>query len=215
MDRRRRRWMGGLVMVALTIFGGGVRADNAGESETQRLLRTHATERYNVAVPGFSIRAGGAMTLVNAPVALLRQTVTDYGHYADFMPRFQKSRIIGKSGANTDVYLQVSILHGAANVWAVTRFGPPTQDVAGERIEGRKEGQGNVDELRALWRLIPIDAGHTIVKLELLIVPKLPLPGSVVTPELEFASDQAVSAVRDRIEAKNRVDVAPRESAKN
>src|SRR6185369_1986321 len=91
-----------------------------GESESQRLVRTHATERYNVAVPGFSIRAGGGMTVVNAGMAGVRQTVTDYGHYADFMPRFQKSKIVGKSGPHTDVYLQVAILHGAASVWAVT-----------------------------------------------------------------------------------------------
>jgi ribosome-associated toxin RatA of RatAB toxin-antitoxin module len=172
------------------------------ETETQRLLRTHATERYNVTVPGFSIHAGGGMTAVNAPLAAVRQNVTDYGHYSEFMPRFQKSRIVGKNGNTTDVYLQVAILHGAANVWAVTRFSPPIPDGAGERIEGKLEGQGNVDDLRAVWRLFPVDADHTIVKLELLIVPKLPLPGSIVTPELEFASDQAVSATRDRTEAK-------------
>ncbi len=174
------------------------------ETESQRLLRTHATERYNVVVPGFSIRAGGGMTVVNAGIAGVRQTVTDYGHYSDFMPRFQKSRIVGKSGPNTDVYLQVAILHGAASVWAVTRFGPPQPEGAGERIEGKLEGKGNVDDLRAVWHLTPIDADHTIVKLELLIVPTLPVPGSLVTPELEFASDQAVSATRDRTEARCR-----------
>jgi len=104
----------------------------------------------------------------------------------------------------TDVYLQVSILHGAANIWAATRFGPPVPEGAGERIEGRLHGQGNVDQLLAIWHLLPIDDSHTIAKLELLIVPKLPLPGSVVTPELEYASDQAVSATRDRSEAASR-----------
>ena len=83
-------------------------------------MRTHATERYNVAFPGFSIRAGGGMTVVNAPLASVRQTVTDYGHYAEFIPRFEKSKIVGKKGTDTYVYLQVAILHGAANVYAVT-----------------------------------------------------------------------------------------------
>jgi len=183
------------------------------ETDTQRLLRTHTTERYNVVVPGFSIHAGGGMTAVNAPLALVRQSVTDYAHYSDFMPRFQKSRIVGKNGPTTDVYLQVAILHGAANVWAVTRFGGPVPDGGGERIEGKLEGQGNVDDLRAVWRLYPVDADHTIVKLELLIVPKLPLPGSIVTPELEFASDQAVSATRDRTEAKFRATAQQSDAA--
>ena len=195
-----------LAMMVVGVLGvaGAARAEGPGQSEIERLVRTHATERYNVAVPGYSIRAGGGMTAVNAPISVVRRTVTDYSHYADFMPRFEKSRIVGKSGPNTDVYLQVSILHGAANIWAVTRFGPPVAEGAGERIEGRLNGQGNVEQLLAIWHLVPVDENRTIAKLELLIVPKLPLPGSVVTPELEYASDQAVSATRDRAEALSR-----------
>ena len=190
-----------VLAVSVLAAGGVARAETTAQGEVERLLRTHATERYNVAVHGYSIRAGGGMTAINAPISTVRRTVTDYGHYADFMPRFQKSRVVGKSGPNTDVYLQVSILHGAANIWAVTRFGPPIAEGAGERIEGRLNGQGNVDQMIATWHLLPVDENRTIAKLEILIVPKLPLPGSVVTPELEYASDQAVSATRDRVEA--------------
>ena len=190
-----------LAMGFFGMTGGAALADGAAPSEAERLVRTHATERYNLAVQGYSIRAGGGATAINAPLASVRRTVTDYGHYADFIPHFQKSRIVGKSGPSTDVYLQVSILHGAANIWAVTRFGQPVPEGAGERIEGRMHGQGNVDDLLAVWHLLPVDDNHTIAKLELLVVPKLPLPGSVVTPELEYASDQAVTATRERTEA--------------
>jgi hypothetical protein len=204
MQASRRNFVASATLSALGLLAATTRADGPAESEAQRLVRTHATERYNVVVPGCSIRAGGGMTVVNAGLATVRQTVTDFGHYAEFMPRFQKSKIVGKEGAFTDVYLQVGILHGAANIWAVTRFGPPAPEGAGERIEGRLNGKGNVDDMRAVWHLVPVDAEHTIVKLELLIVPTLPVPGSLVTPELEFASDQAVSATRDRTEARVR-----------
>jgi ribosome-associated toxin RatA of RatAB toxin-antitoxin module len=204
MVRLTRVVLAVLAMGAFGAVGGAARADATGPTETERLVRTHATERYNVAVPGYSIRAGGGMTAINAPLSTVRRIVTDYGHYSDFMPRFQKSRIVGKSGPNTDVYLQVSILHGAANIWAVTRFGAPVPEGSGERIEGRLHGQGNVDQLLAIWHLIPVDDHRTIAKIELLIVPKLPLPGSVVTPELEYASDQAVTATRERAEARTR-----------
>src|SRR5262245_31427670 len=62
------------IIGALGLVSGKTFAD--GETETQRLMRTHATERYNVAVPGFKIRAGGGMTMVNAGIAHVRQTVT-------------------------------------------------------------------------------------------------------------------------------------------
>src|SRR5882672_6510013 len=101
--------------VATLASAGDVRAEGA-ETETARLLQSHATERYSVAVPGASIRAGGGMTAVSAPLSVVRQVVTDYSHYAEFMPRFQKSRIVNKGPAGTDVYLQVPILHGAATV---------------------------------------------------------------------------------------------------
>ena len=83
MQLPRRTLMAFLSMAALAVPVAG-HADGS-ETETQRLLRTHATERYNVTVPGFSIHAGGGMTAVNAPIGLVRQSVTDYGHYSDFI----------------------------------------------------------------------------------------------------------------------------------
>jgi ribosome-associated toxin RatA of RatAB toxin-antitoxin module len=188
--------------ITVAVLGLGttvVRADD----ETSRLLKAHATERYNVSLVGAStsIRAGGGMTAVNAPLAEVRKIVLDFGHYAEFMPRFKKSRVVGRNGADTDVYLQVEILHGAATIWAVTRFTPPRPDGSGEVIEGKMGGQGNVDDLRSVWHLVPVDDTHTILKLELLIVPKVPVPGSVVTGELEYAADKAVSSARDKAEA--------------
>ncbi len=216
METSRRNLVIAMMMGALGLVSRSGMAD--GETETQRLVRTHATERYNVAFPGFKIHAGGGRTVVNAPLASVRQTVTDYGHYAEFMPRFQKSRILGKDPSGTLVYLQVAILHGAMSVWAQTRFAPPVPEGTGERIEGKLESKGNVDDLRAVWHLTPVDSDHTIVKLELLIVPPTALsvvPGSIVTDELEFASDQAVSATRDRTEARFRAVAQQSDAASN
>jgi ribosome-associated toxin RatA of RatAB toxin-antitoxin module len=195
----KRRFASWITVALLSLGTTLVRADD----ETGRLLKSHATERYNVSLVGAatSIKAGGGMTAVNAPLAEVRKIVLDFGHYADFMPRFKKSRIVGRNGVNTDVYLQVEILHGAATIWAVTRFNPPRPEGPGELIEGKMGGQGNVDDLRSVWHLQPIDDTHTILKLELLIVPKVPVPGSVVTGELEYAADKAVSSARDRAEA--------------
>jgi len=208
---QRNIWIA-LTVACLGLVPGTALADDnieCGPLEQPALIGSRATKRCNTRIEGFSIRAGVGITAVNASLAQVRQTVFEYGHYADFMPRFIKSRVVGKEAGSTDVYLKVAILHGAASVWAVTRFSPPSPEGAGERIEGHMHNnQGNVDDLRAVWHLTPIDADHTIVRLELLIVPSFPVLGSLVTPELEFASDQAVTATRDRTEARVRQAVA-------
>jgi ribosome-associated toxin RatA of RatAB toxin-antitoxin module len=169
--------------------------------EVARLVASHAAERYDAAIAGQKLRAGGAMIAVDAPVSVVRRLVTDYAHYQDVLPGFQKSRVLAQTPAGTDVYLQVPILHGAATLWAVTRFTAPTREGNGERIEGKKSGPANLEDLRATWRLYAIDDDHTILKLELLLVPRLPLPDSLITSQLAESADDAVRACRDRAEA--------------
>jgi ribosome-associated toxin RatA of RatAB toxin-antitoxin module len=174
------------------------------DAEAQRLAQKRAAARYSVEVPGASLRAGGAAIFVDAPMPVVRKVVTEYSKYASFIPRFQKSKVISKKDGKSDVYLQVPILNGAATVWSLTRFEPPTKEgTNGELIQG-KMLEGNVNDLQSWFHLRPVDENHTVLKLELLISLKLPLPGKVVTPELEFASDQAVTAIRDRAETRHK-----------
>ena len=189
-------------LMALALFAGPALA--AAETQEQTVTRLRASrdsERYEAPVPGQSIKAGGARILVNAPLATVRTVVQDYAHYQDFINRFKRSRIVGKSAKFTDVYFQVPILHGAANVWSVTHFGPPIAKPDGTEVIRGRMLQGNVDDFRATWYLTPIDANTTLLRAEILIVPKLPVPGSVVTGELGYAADVAVTGTRNRSEA--------------
>lgn len=175
-------------------------ADDA-DPEVKR-LSDRSSPRYEVSVPGASIKAGGSMVLVNAPIATVRKVVQDYGRYQSMIPRFKKSRVISKKDGKTDVYVEVPILNGAATVWSQSRFDAPVKDgEKSERIEGRMI-DGNVDDMRTTFRLRAVDDTHTVLKCEVLIVPKLPLPGSMVTPELAFAADQAVTGIRGKAEQK-------------
>jgi ribosome-associated toxin RatA of RatAB toxin-antitoxin module len=170
-------------------------------AESVRLLQSRQTETYDFDVPGVTVHGGAAMIAVNAPLAAVRSIITDYAHYQDFVPGFSRSRIIAKSAAGTDVYLQAPILHGAATLWAVTRFSPPRADGPGERIDARRNGQANVDDFRATWKIYAIDDSHSVLKLELLMVPIIPLPGALLTPTLKEAASSAVKACRDRAES--------------
>jgi ribosome-associated toxin RatA of RatAB toxin-antitoxin module len=169
--------------------------------EAKRLMKLRDAERYEVQTPHSRIRAGAARVHVKAPTETVRKVVLDFKNYEKFISKFEKSRVVGRDGDKTDVYLQVPILKGAAKVWAVVRFEPPKK-VGGEEVVQASLVKGNVDRLDAKWRIKRIDGENTQLNLELLIVPKLPVPGSLVTGELAYAADVAVMGSRDRAEKK-------------
>jgi ribosome-associated toxin RatA of RatAB toxin-antitoxin module len=156
-------------------------------------------DRFEVRTPWSDTNAGAARVNVDAPEDLVRSVVLDYKNYANFISRFEKARIVGRSGDKTDVYLQVPILKGAAKVWAIVRFEPVKQVGGGEVVEGHMV-KGNVKRLDATWRLKKLDDTTTQVVLELLIVPDMPVPDSLVVPEVRFAAAKAVEGSRDEAE---------------
>jgi ribosome-associated toxin RatA of RatAB toxin-antitoxin module len=174
-------------------------ASHAEDDEAVALQKRGKALRYSLKTtsPASSIDTGGAAIYVNAPIAAVRKIVTDYRHYDEFIKPFQQSRVLSRRKGVSEVYFEVPVLHGAAKIWVVTHIDPPTKDGVGEKIVARYS-RGNVDDFRAVWRLRAVDDSHTIVKLELLVDPTLPIPGSAVTPELQYAADKAVTAVRDR-----------------
>ncbi|MFZ5894032.1 MAG: SRPBCC family protein [Myxococcota bacterium] len=155
------------------------------------------TERYDVKAQGMS--AGAARTIVLAPDGVVRSVVTDFGKYESFISRFKSAKVVGKVGDKTDVYLQVPIMNGAVKIWAVVRFDPPKGSGDDQVITG-KMVKGNVKRLDAVWRIHKVNEQSTELRLELLIVPDLPVPESLVLPELRYAADKAVSGTRDEAE---------------
>jgi hypothetical protein len=166
-----------------------------------------AAQRYHKLVPPESIEAGGARIEVQAPLDTVRAVVNDFNHYSSFLKRYKNgrlqlqisARLVGHSGDKKDVYLEVPILKGSAKVWGLLRF-EPIKVVNGEEILEGKLVKGNVARLDARWRMRKIDEQRTNADLELLIVPQVPVPGSVITGELEFVADVAVTGTRDESE---------------
>src|SRR5689334_23786653 len=96
---------------ALSLFAGFAAPVSAADSRE--------IQGYEVRVPNVSLSAGAARARVASTHETLRSVVTDYAHYSQIITRFEKARIVGKVGQQTDVYLEVPILHGATKVWAV------------------------------------------------------------------------------------------------
>ena len=181
----------------------------AADDEAAKLEARGDAQRYTYKTtsPPNSIDTGGAAIFVNAPYATVRQIVLDYRHYTEFMKPLAQSKVLSRKNGVSELYMEAPILHGAAKVWAVVQALAPAKEGSGEKIEIRYV-RGNVDDLHMIWRLRPVDATHTVLKLDILVDPTLPVPSALVTPELSYAADKAVTAVRDKA-APNSATITP------
>jgi hypothetical protein len=187
-----------LAIVGAVLLGvGPTVADAKPTEEAQRLMKRNKAERYRAEATGTSVRAGGARVHVAAPIEVVRDVITDFGRYPQHISKFEKAKVVGKSGKNTDVYMQVRVLNGLGKVWAVVRFEPPKTLPNGEATMVGRMVKGNVDRFDASVRLTKIDAENTQLNLELLLLPTIPLPGSLITGELMYAADQAATGLRN------------------
>jgi ribosome-associated toxin RatA of RatAB toxin-antitoxin module len=160
-------------------------------------------QRFDVRVKNSDWSAGAARARVLAKKDVLKAVVTDYAHYKTIITRFRQARVVGRVGDKTDVYLEVPILKGAAKVWAIVRFEPPALEGSDEVVRG-KMIKGNVKRLDAVWRIRAVDASSAELDLELLIVPDLPAPRSLVLGEVRSAAARAVWGAREEAERRGR-----------
>ncbi|MCC6666126.1 MAG: hypothetical protein IT375_20390 [Polyangiaceae bacterium] len=193
----RRTLMMVVATLGLALVAPAASAD--ANEEAKRLMKLRDAERYEVSTEYSATKAGAARVHIAAPVANVKKTVTDFKNYSKFISKFDKAKVVGRDGDKTDVYLQVPILKGAAKIWAVVRFSP-IKSVNGEEVLEGQMVKGNVKRMDARWRIKKIDDENTQLNLELLIVPKLPVPGSMVTGEVKYAADEAVMGSRNKTE---------------
>ncbi|HEY4104381.1 MAG TPA: SRPBCC family protein [Polyangiaceae bacterium] len=204
MSNKTHGWFGNIANVSglcatLSVALLSTASASAAPSAGPDLDKWRHVERFEVKTPYSSTNAGAARVNVDAPVDTVRAVVQDFKNYSAFIPRFEKSHVVGRSGDKTDVYLQVPILKGAAKVWAIVRFDPPKQVGEEEQVVGHMV-KGNVKRLDAVWHMKKIDDTSTKLSLDLLIVPDLPVPDALVVPEVRFAADKAVGGSRDEAE---------------
>jgi ribosome-associated toxin RatA of RatAB toxin-antitoxin module len=157
-------------------------------------------ESYRKPRAGSKVDVGGAMIGVNAPMNDVLKVVMKYRKYHTILPRLKTSKVMARKGNTSDVYMRAPILRGMFNIWAVTKFsGPLPWGKHGKKIIG-KMTKGNVEAFDGVWKLNACGSRRCIVRLELFLIPKVPVPTSWITPELEWASRKGVTAVRDMAE---------------
>jgi hypothetical protein len=174
----------------------------ASDQDAARIEAAGHSLKWNWTPPGRSDRYGHGETLIHAPLSVVRARVVDYAHYKDFMPdKFKSSRIVGHGAdGSADVYIQILVLGGMVTLWDVTRFAPPKTVGPGvDVIEGQMlPGKGNVENVDVIWTLRALDADFTVLKLDVLLKPGLPVPQWAMDIELRDSATCAVDAIHDR-----------------
>jgi ribosome-associated toxin RatA of RatAB toxin-antitoxin module len=158
-----------------------------------------------VAIPiaGTNFVRGRATLEVSAPLAKVREAVLDFGHYAEFMPYYKSSRVLGRTAAGArDVYMEIEALHGAVRLWVEIEIPKATIAEGVETYEARFV-KGNVKDFKAIWRLRRIDDSATELSLEVFLEPQLPLPTALVNKGNLAGSFKGVTAIRARIESES------------
>jgi hypothetical protein len=207
----------GVALVAAAVVGLATatpsHAAEASDPDGARISAAGHSLKWNWTPPGRSDRYGHAETLIHAPLAQVRSHVLDFAHYKDILPdRFKTSRVVGhQADGSTDVYIQVSIMHGVLSLWDVTRFTPLKQVSPGlETLEGHMvPGKGNVEDLAVIWTMHAIDPQWTVLKFDLLLKPGLPAPQSAIDEELRDSARNAVDSIHDRAQGDGTVGPWP------
>ena len=214
-----RSFFSGRVSILATLIGlacvaGDARADGPAPTPDVSRFASGRAVKSNVVPIGKTERYGHAEVLVMAPIEAVRHEVTSYNGYRDLAPdKFSRSRIIAKENNETDVYMQVPVMGGLVVLWQVMRFSPIVAVSAGvERLEGRYV-RGNLKNAGVVYTLTQVDPRRTILKMDLLVLPNMAVPQSVVDEELRDAAATATEAMRDKAERRSRPSPAEVASA--
>jgi hypothetical protein len=168
------------------------------DEEVKRILDQGNLVRSNVTLGGK--RFGRAETVVRASREGVLEQVQAYGQYKDLSSndRFRTSRIIARTEATTDVYMQVSVLKGFLTIWQVMRFTQPrliaqqTYGIDGTYIKG------NLSGARAVFVVREVSPDTCVLRMDLLIELPVPAPQDAIDEELRDASADAIQGLREK-----------------
>jgi carbon monoxide dehydrogenase subunit G len=174
-------------------------ANRPTDPQVARLLDAKKTLKWNYAPPGRSERYGHAEALVAAPADKVAKVATDFGHYKELHRKFATARVVGKEGDNTDVYMRYPVQIGAMKVefWEVMRFGGLRVNDGTHFLEGNGV-KGDMKQGRTAITVKPIDAKHSLLTVDVVLIPKIPAPQFLIDEELRDGAEDFVNGVKDR-----------------
>lgn len=173
--------------------------DPARDAQVARLLEAKKTLNWNHVLGANKDRYGHAEAIVDAPVDKVAKTATEFGQYRHLHRKFATARVIAKEGDQTDVYMRYPVVIGPVRIemYEVMRFGPVHASGTAQVIEARGI-KGDMKRGHTVITVKPIDAKHSILEVDILLVPTLPAPQSYVDEELRDGAQDLVNGLKDR-----------------
>jgi hypothetical protein len=171
----------------------------ARDPQVARLLEAKKTLHWNQTLGTGKDRYGHAETLVEATADQVAKTATDFGKYRELHRKFKTARVIGKEGDQTDVYMRYPVQLGPMTIelYEVMRFSPDRNNGGTHTIEARGI-KGDMKRGHTLITVRPVDAKHSLISVDILLVPTLPAPQSYVDEELRDGAEDFVDGIRDK-----------------
>ncbi len=194
-----------LATLALVLLPALAYADSTthADPQVQRLLDAKKTLKWNYAPPGTNDRYGHAEALVDAPAEKVAKVVTDFGRYKELHRKFATARVVAKEGDSTDVYMRYPVQIGRFTVefHEVMRFGGPRQEAGAHVVEGRGV-KGDMKQGHTRITVKPIGEKHSLLQVDVLLVPKIPAPQVLIDEELRDGAEDYVNGIKDRAQGR-------------
>lgn len=181
-------------------FATAPAAAQAGAPVPSENVRKGGLDSSAIPYPGTSVQWGRAVMMLDAPADKVMSIIENYAGYHTFLPNFTTSRVLSQRGSSALVYVQLEIMNGAATIWAELKLRPKKTDGTTQVIEGTMT-KGNVKLFQALWEVTPQADGRTLVALQMIVDPDLPVPSSILTGENQKSARKAMRALRDKLAA--------------
>jgi carbon monoxide dehydrogenase subunit G len=189
-----------LALVALPVFARADEgADPAKDPQVARLLEAKKTLNWNHTLGASKDRYGHAEALVDAPADKVAKTASEFGQYRHLHRKFATARVIAKEGDQTDVYMRYPVQIGPVTIelYEVMRFNP-TRTNGNLRVIEARGIKGDMKRGHTVITVKPVDAKHSLLSVDILLVPTLPAPQSYVDEELRDGAQDFVNGLRDK-----------------
>jgi carbon monoxide dehydrogenase subunit G len=171
----------------------------AKDPQVVRLLDAKKTLKWNQTVGSSKDKYGHAECLVEASADVVAKKAAEFGQYKTLHKKFQSARVINKDGDNTDVYMRYPVQIGFVTFEfsEVMRFKPTRSAGSSFVIEGNGI-KGDMKTGHTIITVKPVDAKHSLLQVDVLLVPSIPAPQSLIDEELRDGAQDFVNGLKDK-----------------